>query len=85
MAAAMKRTSSGVAWFSAERAAEHLDFPNVRAFYKWLARQPKDRPRRHYIGRMLRFRQVDLDAAVETPALASDEAPRKLRVVGGRS
>lgn len=55
-----------VAWLTSEQAAQHLGFPNAKAFRKWLDRQPAHRPRRHYLGRMLRFRQVDLDACVET-------------------
>lgn len=71
-----------VPWLNTERAAEHLGFPNVRAFRKWLERQPTDRPRRHYIGRRLRFREVDLDACVESARTV--EQPVKLTLVGGR-
>lgn len=74
----------GVPWLSTEDAVQHLRvFPNVKAFLKFIARLPADkRPRKHYVGRQLLFRQTDLDALIEsTPAVAS--AP--LRVLrGGR-
>jgi len=62
----------GVAWLTTAMAAEYLGFvhadgtPNARAFRKWLRRQPANRPKRHYLGRMLRFRRVDLDSCLET-------------------
>ena len=76
-----------VEWFSAEQAAAHLGFlhadgtPNARAFRTWLHRQPAERPRRHYLGRKLRFRRVELDACVETTPATTVSAP-PLRLVG---
>jgi hypothetical protein len=71
-----------VEWMSTEKAAEHLDFPSAKAFRKWLARHP-DKPRRYYLGRMLRFRRVDLDACLETTP-GAEEQPAPLKLVGGR-
>lgn len=66
-----------VAWFSPQRAAEHLDLPNAKAFREFIARLPKDkRPRVYYLGRLLRFRQVDIDALVQ-PGDAAGPSTRK--------
>lgn len=71
-----------VAYLNAKSAAAYLDFPSVRAFYAWLAR-PGRKPKRHYLGRQLRFRQVDLDACVESIRTEDAAAPLTL-VAGGR-
>ena len=75
-----------VAWFSPERAAEHLDLPNGKAFREFIARLPEaQRPRVHYLGRLLRFRQVDIDALVQPEPLAADAVtPLRLVSKGGR-
>lgn len=82
----MKSEANGVPWLNSYDAAKHLGFTepdgtvNTGAFLKWLARRPKHRPRRHKLGRMLRFRQVDLDACIET----LPETTKALRLVGAR-
>ena len=70
---------TSVAWLSTEQAAEHLGFKTLRAFYRFLETSSRP-PRRHYLGRRLRFRQVDLDACVEV-ALDTNSARPRLRIV----
>lgn len=79
------KSGARVAWFSPERAAEHLDLPNAKAFREFIARLPEHkRPRVHYLGRLLRFRQVDLDALVESEPEAAALQPIRLVAKGGR-
>lgn len=74
-----------VAWLSSAQAAAHLGFRTLKSFHRWLERQPADSPRRHYLGRRLRFRQVDLDVCVESDPQAVDAVtPLRLVSKGGR-
>ena len=78
----MKSTTRGVAWFSSADAAAHLALPSVKAFHKMLERLPREKkPRCYRLGRLLRFRQVDLDALLEPVA---EEKRQPFRIVGGR-
>lgn len=55
-------------WLSAASAARYLDFPNVRAFYKWVDRH-RNLITKSRCGRSLRFDRRELDAAMR-PVLA---------------
>ena len=83
-------TKTSVPWLSARAAAVHLGYtdaagvPQMGAFYTFLCRRRKDgRPvKASRLGGLLRFRQVDLDAAVE-PEPVLVEPTQLLRMVQG--
>lgn len=53
-------------WLTAAHAAAYLDFPNVRAFYKWVDRHRITKQR---CGRSLRFDRRELDRALDPTAV----------------
>lgn len=64
-----------VRWLSAREASAYLDFPSVVAFHRWAQRERRKaqpRLRVHWLGRRMRFRQVDLDACLEPEPMRSD-------------
>lgn len=77
---------TSVAWYSAAEAATYLGFPSRRAFTAWMHRQKaagRQPLRVHWLGDRMRFRRVDLDAALEPEP---EMKPTALRAVaGGRS
>lgn len=76
-------TKTSVAWFTSEMAAEHLGFPSVSAFRRFLERLPESqRPKIHWLGSRMRFRQVDLDGLVESISPSAEQVT-PLRVVRG--
>lgn len=70
----MNSAVRGVPWLSTKKAAEHLGFPSVAAFHKWIQeerKQPKSKLRVHWLRGRMRFRASELDACVESePSVA---------------
>jgi hypothetical protein len=66
-----------VSWMSARKAADHLGFDTLAAFYKWLQRERADaerlrRPCRvkvHWLRGRMRFQRTQLDALIESEVL----------------
>lgn len=65
-------------WLNAQSAARYLDFPNVRAFYKWVDRAGITKLR---CGRSLRFDRRELDRAIDPTAIGL-RSRKRLRRIG---
>jgi hypothetical protein len=65
-------------YMTAPEAAEFLRFPNVNAFQQWRWRH-KDRLPAYKRGRVLLFRKVDVELAVQREGAARDAFLRRVR------